>query len=163
MSKIVLEAKDIYKHFDDGKSKVEVIKGLSLQVNAGEFVSIVGSSGSGKSTLLHVLGGLEQPSQGQVFLQGQRFDNLGEAERGYKRNQYLGFVYQFHHLLPEFSALENVAMPLMLRRESNFKDVKKQAEYLLDRVGLSHRLDHKPGELSGGERQRVALARALVT
>ena len=162
MSKIVLEAKDIYKHFDDGKTKVEVIKGLSLQVNAGELVSIVGSSGSGKSTLLHVLGGLEQPSQGQVFLQGQRFDNLGEAERGYKRNQYLGFVYQFHHLLPEFSALENVAMPLMLRRESNFKDVKKQAEYLLDRVGLSHRMEHKPGELSGGERQRVALARALV-
>jgi lipoprotein-releasing system ATP-binding protein len=163
MSKIVLEAKDIYKHFDDGKSKVEVIKGLSLQVKAGEFVSIVGSSGSGKSTLLHALGGLEQPSQGQVFLQGQRFDNLGEVERGYKRNQYLGFVYQFHHLLPEFSALENVAMPLMLRSESNFKDVKKQVEYLLDRVGLSHRMDHKPGELSGGERQRVALARALVT
>ena len=162
MSKIVLEAKDIYKHFDDGKSKVEVIKGLSLQVKAGEFVSIVGSSGSGKSTLLHALGGLEQPSQGQVFLQGQRFDNLGEAERGYKRNQYLGFVYQFHHLLPEFSALENVAMPLMLRSESNFKDVRKQAEYLLDRVGLSHRMEHKPGELSGGERQRVALARALV-
>ncbi|MEF9956887.1 MAG: ABC transporter ATP-binding protein [Acinetobacter sp.] len=163
MSNIVLEAKDIYKHFDDGKSKVEVIKGLSLQVKAGEFVSIVGSSGSGKSTLLHALGGLEQPSQGQVFLHGQRFDNLGEAERGFKRNQHLGFVYQFHHLLPEFTALENVAMPLMLRRDSNFKDVKKQVEYLLDRVGLSHRMDHTPGELSGGERQRVALARALIT
>jgi len=163
MSKIVLEAKNIYKHFDDGKTRVEVIKGLSLQVQAGEFVSIVGSSGSGKSTLLHALGGLEQPSQGEVFLQGQRFDNLGEAERGFRRNQHLGFVYQFHHLLPEFSALENVAMPLMLRSESHFKSVKKQAEYLLDRVGLSHRMDHKPGELSGGERQRVALARALVT
>lgn len=162
MSKIVLEAKDIHKHFTDGKSTVDVIKGLSLQVKAGEFVSIVGASGSGKSTLLHVLGGLDTPSQGQVFLDGQRFDNLGEARRGYKRNHYLGFVYQFHHLLPEFSALENVAMPLMLRAETNYKEVKQQAEHLLDRVGLSHRLTHKPGELSGGERQRVALARALV-
>ncbi len=163
MNKTVLEAKNIYKHFTDGKSKVEVIKGLSLQVKAGEFISIVGASGSGKSTLLHVLGGLDRPTEGQVFLNGQRFDNLGEAERGYQRNQYLGFVYQFHHLLPEFSALENVAMPLMLRRDSAYKEVKQQAEYLLDRVGLSHRITHKPGELSGGERQRVALARALVT
>jgi len=163
MSKIVLEVKDIYKSFTDGKSKVDVIKGLSLQVNAGDFVSIVGASGSGKSTLLHVLGGLDQPTQGQVFLNGQRFDTLGEAERGFKRNEYLGFVYQFHHLLPEFTAIENVAMPLMLRSNSNFKEVKQRAEYLLERVGLSHRLEHKPGELSGGERQRVALARALVT
>lgn len=162
MSKIVLEAKDVYKHFTDGKSTVEVIKGLSLKIAAGEFVSIVGASGSGKSTLLHILGGLDQPTQGQVFLNEQRFDNLGEAERGFKRNQYLGFVYQFHHLLPEFSALENVAMPLMLRADTNYKEVKQQAEHLLDRVGLSHRLTHKPGELSGGERQRVALARALV-
>ncbi|WP_326518361.1 lipoprotein-releasing ABC transporter ATP-binding protein LolD [Acinetobacter sp. CAAS 2-6] len=163
MNKTVLEAKNIYKHFTDGKSKVEVIKGLSLKVDAGEFISVVGASGSGKSTLLHVLGGLERPTEGQVFLNGQRFDNLGEAERGYQRNQYLGFVYQFHHLLPEFSALENVAMPLMLRRDSVYKEVKQQAEYLLERVGLSHRVTHKPGELSGGERQRVALARALVT
>ncbi|MDV4313870.1 lipoprotein-releasing ABC transporter ATP-binding protein LolD [Acinetobacter indicus] len=163
MNKTVLEAKQVTKHFTDGKTTVDVLRGLDLKIEQGQFVSIVGASGSGKSTLLHVLGGLDRPSQGEVYLNGQRFDNLGEAERGYLRNQYLGFVYQFHHLLPEFSALENVAMPLMLRKESNFKDVKQQAEYLLDRVGLSHRLTHKPGELSGGERQRVALARAIVT
>ena len=163
MSNIVLEAKNISKSFTDGKTTVEVIKNLSLQVKAGEFVSIVGSSGSGKSTLLHVLGGLDCPTEGQVFLNDQRFDILGEAERGYLRNQHLGFVYQFHHLLPEFSALENVAMPLMLRAGTNYKQSKEQAEYLLNRVGLSHRITHKPGELSGGERQRVALARALVT
>ena len=136
MSNIVLEAKNISKSFTDGKTTVEVIKDLSLQVKAGEFVSIVGSSGSGKSTLLHVLGGLDGPTEGEVFLNGKRFDNLGEAERGYLRNQYLGFVYQFHHLLPEFSALENVAMPLMLRTGTNYKEVKAQAEYLLERVGL---------------------------
>lgn len=162
MSNLVLDAQNITKSFTDGKSTVDVIRGLSLQVKAGEFVSIVGSSGSGKSTLLHVLGGLDRPTSGQVVINGQRFDTLGEAERGYIRNEHLGFVYQFHHLLPEFTAFENVAMPLMLRKSSNFKEVKQQAEYLLERVGLSHRMTHKPGELSGGERQRVALARALV-
>lgn len=161
MSNVVLEAKNINKHFTDGKTTVEVIKGLDLQVEQGEFVSIVGSSGSGKSTLLHVLGGLDRPTEGMVFLNGQRFDTLGEAERGFLRNEHLGFVYQFHHLLPEFSALENIAMPLMLRKEAIFKQAKERAEYLLQRVGLSHRMTHKPGELSGGERQRVALARAL--
>lgn len=163
MSNVVLDAQNIQKSFTDGKSTVDVIKGLSLQVNAGEFVSIVGSSGSGKSTLLHVLGGLERPTSGMVNLNGKRFDNLGEAERGFLRNEHLGFVYQFHHLLPEFSALENISMPLMLRKGAEFKQVKQRAEYLLERVRLSHRMTHKPGELSGGERQRVALARALVT
>lgn len=163
MSNVILEARHIKKQFSDGKSTIDVIKDLSLKVHAGEFVSIIGASGSGKSTLLHILGGLDLPSQGEVLLNGQRFDHLGEAERGYLRNQHLGFVYQFHHLLPEFTALENVAMPLMLRADANYKKVKLQAEKLLDRVGLSHRLTHTPGELSGGERQRVALARALVT
>ena len=162
-SPVVLEAQNIYKSFTDGKSHVDVITGLSLQVAQGEFVSIVGSSGSGKSTLLHILGGLDRPTQGLVNLNGRRFDNLGEAERGFLRNEHLGFVYQFHHLLPEFTALENVAMPLMLRKDAEYKKVKARAEYLLERVGLSHRLTHQPGELSGGERQRVALARALVT
>lgn len=163
MSKLVLEAKEIQKSFNEGKNNVNVIKGLSLEIEQGEFVSIVGSSGSGKSTLLHILGGLDLPTQGSVWLNGQRFDNLGEAERGYLRNVHLGFVYQFHHLLPEFTALENVCMPLMLRKNTTFKEAKQRAEYLLERVGLSHRLTHQPGELSGGERQRVALARALVT
>ncbi len=163
MSKMILRAVDIHKSFTDGKNKVDVITGLSLNVAEGEFVSIVGSSGSGKSTLLHILGGLDLPTRGSIILNDQRLDQLGEAERGYLRNEHLGFVYQFHHLLPEFTALENVAMPLMLRKDVEFKQAKERAEYLLERVGLSHRIKHQPGELSGGERQRVALARALVT
>ncbi|AOA57844.1 lipoprotein-releasing ABC transporter ATP-binding protein LolD [Acinetobacter larvae] len=162
-SSVVLAARDVSKHFADGKNRVEVLKNLSLDIHAGEFVSIVGASGSGKSTLLHILGGLDRPSEGEIYLNGARFDSLGEAERGEQRNLHLGFVYQFHHLLPEFTALENVAMPLMLRRHSRYAEVEQRVKYLLERVGLSHRLTHKPGELSGGERQRVALARALVT
>ena len=131
-SQEVLRLEALRKSYNVGQpNEVEVLHGIDLCIQRNDFAALIGPSGSGKSTLLHVLGGLDQPTQGQVFLQGQRFDNLGEAERGYKRNQYLGFVYQFHHLLPEFSALENVAMPLMLRGESNYKDVKKQAEYLL--------------------------------
>lgn len=159
---IILQAKNIVKHFTDGKNKVEVLKDLSLSVHAGEFVSIIGTSGSGKSTLLHILGGLDLPTQGEVYLNEQRLDLLNETQRGELRNQNLGFVYQFHHLLPEFSALENVAMPLMLRANGDFKTAKQRAEYLLERVGLAHRMTHQSGELSGGERQRVALARALV-
>lgn len=162
MNKVVLEAKNVSKHFTDGKTTVEVIRGLDLKVEEGQFVSIVGSSGSGKSTLLHVLGGLERPTEGMVFLNGQRFDNLGESERGFQRNLHLGFVYQFHHLLPEFSALQNVMIPLMIAKKA-VKESEVAAAAILKRVGLGERLTHKPSELSGGERQRVAIARALVS
>ncbi|UTO05130.1 lipoprotein-releasing ABC transporter ATP-binding protein LolD [Moraxella sp. FZLJ2107] len=160
---IILEAKNISKVYDEGKIKTTVLSGLDLTVQAGERIAIVGSSGSGKSTLLHLLGGLDTPTTGEVWLKGACLNQLNETRRGELRNQHLGFVYQFHHLLAEFSATENVAMPLLMRADISIKEAERRANALLERVGLGHRLHHRPSELSGGERQRVAIARALVT
>lgn len=160
---VVLSAQKLGKTFNDGRNQVEVLKGLDFSIHEGEFVSIIGASGSGKSTLLHILGGLDLPTSGDVILKGHALNKLNETKRGNLRNQYLGFVYQFHHLLPEFDAIENVSIPLLLREESTVEQAQERAIDLLTKVGLKHRLTHQPGELSGGERQRVALARALVT
>ena len=158
----VIEAVDVHKRFRQGKLDVEVLRGVNFEVARGESHAILGASGAGKSTLMHLLGGLDHASSGQIRVAGNALAGLSEAELGRLRNRHLGFIYQFHHLLPEFSALENVALPLRVRRTPLAEAHAAAREWLL-RVGLEQRLEHKPGELSGGERQRVALARALIT
>jgi len=162
MSEAVIACRDLSKSFREGADAVEVLRGVTMSVAPGERVAVVGASGSGKSTLLHLLGGLDVPSAGEVSLLGRDFSTISDRERGRLRNEALGFIYQFHHLLAEFSALENVAMPLFVRRMAREEALARAAE-TLKAVGLGHRLEHTPGELSGGERQRAAIARALVT
>ena len=162
MSKPILQCRSVSKHFAEGNLHVDVLKQVDLTVEEGDTIAIIGASGSGKSTLLHCLGGLDLPSDGQVLLQGSDLAKQDERRRGMMRNRYLGFIYQFHHLLPEFTAEENVAMPLLIAGE-NIHDASSRAHAELKAVGLEHRVNHKPAEMSGGERQRAAIARALVT
>lgn len=161
LPELVLDARNISKSFHQGSKKIDVLSDVSLQLRAGQSMAVVGTSGAGKSTLMHILGGLDRPDSGEVLIEGQSLWAQTEAARGAMRNRTLGFVYQFHHLLPEFTALENVAMPLLIRGLA-VAVARQKASDLLGRVGLEQRLDHKPGELSGGERQRAAVARALV-
>ena len=158
----IIQCENLSKSFNDVSTNVEVLRSLNFDVKTGERVAIVGSSGSGKSTLLHLLGGLDKPSKGKIIVADQNIEKMSERKKSQFRNKTLGFVYQFHHLLPEFSAMENVAMPLLIRGLKT-DDAKQQALTMLASVGLEHRVNHKPGELSGGERQRAAIARALVT
>jgi lipoprotein-releasing system ATP-binding protein len=161
-TKSVLECRKVVRKFREGSSELVVLSGVDLNVRAAERVAIVGASGSGKTTLLQIMGGLDDPSEGEVFVDGQPMHGSNELSKADLRNRYIGFVYQFHHLLPEFTAAENVAMPLMIRREPKNEALAKAGD-ILARVGLGERLTHKPGELSGGERQRAAVARALIT
>ena len=162
MTEAVLECRNVVREFREGSSTLQVLKGVDLAVQPAERVAIIGTSGSGKTTLLQIMGGLDEPTSGEVLVHGEPMHGTSEVAKGELRNRYIGFIYQFHHLLPEFTAAENVAMPLLIRRETK-QAAFDQARVLLERVGLGERLTHKPGELSGGERQRAAVARALIT